>query len=126
MRCPLEYLSVLVLLLYSTCLIYLLIPLKFGGGIVTMNRDIYRAILDKLVFSISNEFVPDSTSIASSIKYHAEFTTSFSPEKFETRRLRIMYHIYLFDKNPSCNMVVFVPDYNVSVAEMLIRGSELS
>ncbi|WJX50530.1 glycogen phosphorylase [Trifolium repens] len=35
--------------------------------------------------SISNEFVPDSTSIASSIKYHAEFTTSFSPEKFETK-----------------------------------------
>lgn len=30
-----------------------------------------------------NEFGPDSTSIASSIKYHAEFTTSFSPEKFE-------------------------------------------
>ncbi|CAL5213000.1 unnamed protein product [Lathyrus oleraceus] len=31
----------------------------------------------------SNEFVPDSTAIASSIKYHAEFTTSFSPEKFD-------------------------------------------
>lgn len=28
-------------------------------------------------------FVPDSASIASSIKYHAEFTPSFSPEKFE-------------------------------------------
>lgn len=28
-------------------------------------------------------FVPDSSSIASSIKYHAEFTPSFSPEKFE-------------------------------------------
>ncbi|KAI3432999.1 hypothetical protein J3R85_007175 [Psidium guajava] len=28
-------------------------------------------------------FVPDSASIASSIKYHAEFTSSFSPEKFE-------------------------------------------
>ncbi|KAK3442935.1 hypothetical protein EUGRSUZ_B03166 [Eucalyptus grandis] len=27
--------------------------------------------------------VPDSASIASSIKYHAEFTPSFSPEKFE-------------------------------------------
>lgn len=31
----------------------------------------------------SNEFVADSASVASSIKYHAEFTTSFSPEKFE-------------------------------------------
>ncbi|CAK8577301.1 unnamed protein product [Lathyrus sativus] len=31
----------------------------------------------------TNEFVPDSTAIASSIKYHAEFTTSFSPEKFD-------------------------------------------
>ncbi|AES89986.2 putative glycogen phosphorylase [Medicago truncatula] len=31
----------------------------------------------------SNEFVTDSASVASSIKYHAEFTTSFSPEKFE-------------------------------------------
>ncbi|XP_054808783.1 alpha-1,4 glucan phosphorylase L-2 isozyme, chloroplastic/amyloplastic-like isoform X2 [Prosopis cineraria] len=30
-----------------------------------------------------NSFVPDSTSVASSIKYHAEFTPSFSPEKFE-------------------------------------------
>ena len=30
-----------------------------------------------------NEFIPDFTSIASSIKYHAEFTTSFSPHKFE-------------------------------------------
>ncbi|KDP41281.1 hypothetical protein JCGZ_15688 [Jatropha curcas] len=28
-------------------------------------------------------FVPDSASIASSIKYHAEFTPSFSPERFE-------------------------------------------
>ncbi|XP_061368026.1 alpha-1,4 glucan phosphorylase L-2 isozyme, chloroplastic/amyloplastic-like isoform X2 [Gastrolobium bilobum] len=30
-----------------------------------------------------NEFVPDSAAIASSIKYHAVFTTSFSPDKFE-------------------------------------------
>ncbi|KAK4358022.1 hypothetical protein RND71_023632 [Anisodus tanguticus] len=28
-------------------------------------------------------FQPDSTSVLSSIKYHAEFTPSFSPEKFE-------------------------------------------
>ncbi|KAK4771969.1 hypothetical protein SAY86_013744 [Trapa natans] len=28
-------------------------------------------------------FVPDAVSVASSIKYHAEFTPSFSPEKFE-------------------------------------------
>lgn len=28
-------------------------------------------------------FVPDSATIASSIKYHAEFTPSFSPEDFE-------------------------------------------
>lgn len=28
-------------------------------------------------------FVPDSASIASSIKYHAEFTPSFSPDHFE-------------------------------------------
>ncbi|XLS87622.1 hypothetical protein HN51_037788 [Arachis hypogaea] len=30
-----------------------------------------------------DKFVPDSASIAASIKYHAEFTPSFSPEKFE-------------------------------------------
>ncbi|XP_028762078.1 alpha-1,4 glucan phosphorylase L-2 isozyme, chloroplastic/amyloplastic isoform X2 [Neltuma alba] len=30
-----------------------------------------------------DSFVPDSASVASSIKYHAEFTPSFSPEKFE-------------------------------------------
>ena len=30
-----------------------------------------------------NTFVPDSDSISASIKYHAEFTPSFSPEKFE-------------------------------------------
>ncbi|XP_027347830.1 alpha-1,4 glucan phosphorylase L-2 isozyme, chloroplastic/amyloplastic-like [Abrus precatorius] len=33
-----------------------------------------------------NEFVPDSASIASSIKFHAEFTTPFSPEKFELNK----------------------------------------
>ncbi|XP_058730583.1 alpha-1,4 glucan phosphorylase L-2 isozyme, chloroplastic/amyloplastic-like isoform X1 [Vicia villosa] len=35
------------------------------------------------VAGTSNEFIPDSTAIASSIKYHAEFTTSFSPDKFD-------------------------------------------
>lgn len=30
-----------------------------------------------------SSFTPDAVSIASSIKYHAEFTPSFSPEKFE-------------------------------------------
>ena len=29
------------------------------------------------------DFAPDSSSVASSIKYHAEFTPSFSPERFE-------------------------------------------
>lgn len=28
-------------------------------------------------------FIPDSQSVSSSIKYHAELTPSFSPEKFE-------------------------------------------
>lgn len=28
-------------------------------------------------------FAPDAASVASSIKYHAEFTPLFSPEKFE-------------------------------------------
>lgn len=32
---------------------------------------------------ILDTFVPDSASIAASIKYHAEFTPLFSPEKFE-------------------------------------------
>ncbi|XP_047159153.1 alpha-1,4 glucan phosphorylase L-2 isozyme, chloroplastic/amyloplastic-like [Vigna umbellata] len=32
------------------------------------------------------EFIPDSASIASSIKFHAEFTTPFSPEKFELNK----------------------------------------
>lgn len=31
----------------------------------------------------SSSFAPDTTSIVSSIKYHAEFTPLFSPEKFE-------------------------------------------
>lgn len=30
-----------------------------------------------------DNFVLDSTSVSSSIKYHAELTPSFSPEKFE-------------------------------------------
>ncbi|KAK7317949.1 hypothetical protein RJT34_02597 [Clitoria ternatea] len=34
-----------------------------------------------------NEFVPDSTSIVSSIKFHAEFTSPFSPEKFEPNKV---------------------------------------
>ncbi|GKU99663.1 hypothetical protein SLEP1_g12475 [Rubroshorea leprosula] len=33
--------------------------------------------------ALLDTFVPDSASIASSIKYHAEFTPSFSPEQFE-------------------------------------------
>ncbi|ONI19082.1 hypothetical protein PRUPE_3G257600 [Prunus persica] len=33
--------------------------------------------------SILSSFIPDAASIASSIKYHAEFTASFSPERFE-------------------------------------------
>ncbi|KAH0969535.1 hypothetical protein GBA52_028620 [Prunus armeniaca] len=33
--------------------------------------------------SILSSFIPDAASIASSIKYHAEFTPSFSPERFE-------------------------------------------
>jgi hypothetical protein len=38
MRCPVDCLSALVLPpLSSACLIYLLIPLKFGGGIVVSN-----------------------------------------------------------------------------------------
>lgn len=50
------------------------------------------AILSNVVLKLVFRFVvpgtldtpvPDSTSIASSIKYHAEFTPSFSPEKFE-------------------------------------------
>lgn len=35
------------------------------------------------VFSSMNPFAPDAASVASSIKYHAEFTPLFSPEKFE-------------------------------------------
>ena len=33
--------------------------------------------------SDNGTLVPDSESVISSIKYHAEFTPSFSPEKFE-------------------------------------------
>ncbi|ESW30618.1 hypothetical protein PHAVU_002G168400 [Phaseolus vulgaris] len=33
-----------------------------------------------------HDFVPDSSSIASSIKFHAEFTSHFSPEKFELNK----------------------------------------
>ncbi|PQQ13432.1 alpha-1 4 glucan phosphorylase L isozyme chloroplastic/amyloplastic [Prunus yedoensis var. nudiflora] len=33
--------------------------------------------------SLLSSFIPDAGSIASSIKYHAEFTPSFSPERFE-------------------------------------------
>ncbi|KAL9226164.1 hypothetical protein vseg_002007 [Gypsophila vaccaria] len=38
---------------------------------------------DKVATSVENTFAPDSGSIASSIKYHAEFSPSFSPEDFE-------------------------------------------
>ncbi|CAH2044938.1 unnamed protein product [Thlaspi arvense] len=34
-------------------------------------------------FSSLSPFAPDATSVASSIKYHSEFTPLFSPEKFE-------------------------------------------
>lgn len=33
-----------------------------------------------------HDFFPDSSSIASSIKFHAEFTSHFSPEKFELNK----------------------------------------
>ncbi|WCJ22140.1 Glycogen phosphorylase [Euphorbia peplus] len=33
--------------------------------------------------SLDNTFVPDSASLASSIRYHGEFTPSFSPERFD-------------------------------------------
>lgn len=37
-----------------------------------------------LLFAASQDtFAPDSASIASSIKFHAEFTPSFSPEHFD-------------------------------------------
>lgn len=38
---------------------------------------------DKGQSGVDSSFAPDSGSIASSIKYHAEFTPSFSPEHFE-------------------------------------------
>lgn len=44
------------------------------------------ALLNFNTFGIAGDlgtFIPDSTSIASSIKYHAEFTPSFSTEQFE-------------------------------------------
>ncbi|EOA23449.1 hypothetical protein CARUB_v10016634mg [Capsella rubella] len=43
------------------------------------------AVLDseQEVFSSMSPFAPDAASVASSIKYHAEFTPLFSPEKFE-------------------------------------------
>lgn len=65
---------------------------------VDSRRSRYRSLSVRSVFSdqklketVSNEgvahsldsFKPDSASIASSIKYHAEFTPSFSPEHFE-------------------------------------------
>lgn len=43
-------------------------------------------LLTLAVAGTSNEFVQDSTAIASSIKYHAEFTTYFSPEKFDPKK----------------------------------------
>ncbi|KAL2344617.1 hypothetical protein Fmac_005902 [Flemingia macrophylla] len=42
-----------------------------------------RELKDPHTEDTSNEFVPDSASIASSIKFHAEFTAPFTPQKFE-------------------------------------------
>lgn len=44
----------------------------------SFGKSCYRIYADSL-----HTFVPDSASIASSIKYHAEFTPSFSPDSFE-------------------------------------------
>lgn len=33
--------------------------------------------------SVLSSFAPDAASVASSIRYHAEFTPLFSPERFE-------------------------------------------
>ncbi|KAE9613688.1 putative glycogen phosphorylase [Lupinus albus] len=44
-----------------------------------------------------DNFVPDSASIASSIKYHAEFKTSFSPEKFELGKAYLATAQSVFD-----------------------------
>ncbi|KAK6928120.1 Glycosyl transferase, family 35 [Dillenia turbinata] len=40
-------------------------------------------IIEEGISSALSSFAPDAASIASSIKYHAEFTPLFSPEKFE-------------------------------------------
>lgn len=40
-------------------------------------------MIESDAFSSLSPFAPDAASVASSIKYHAEFTPLFSPEKFE-------------------------------------------
>lgn len=49
---------------------------------VSSDNKLQDSITDE-VTSVETPFAPDSDSIVSSIKYHAEFTPSFSPENFE-------------------------------------------
>ncbi|TQD95294.1 hypothetical protein C1H46_019086 [Malus baccata] len=46
-------------------------------------HELKNPIIEQDAASEFSSFIPDAASIASSIKYHAEFTPLFSPEKFE-------------------------------------------
>ncbi|XP_068653751.1 alpha-1,4 glucan phosphorylase L isozyme, chloroplastic/amyloplastic [Aristolochia californica] len=50
---------------------------------VASDQELKHPVSDEGVSTSLNSLSPDSASIASSIKYHAEFTPSFSPEHFE-------------------------------------------
>lgn len=60
--------------------------LLFLRRIITFYLVIFMPIVITVILGVSHSldsFKPDSASIASRIKYHAEFTPSFSPEHFE-------------------------------------------
>lgn len=58
--------------------------MSLNKRLVVRNFDgIFIALIKSEAFSSLSPFAPDAASVASSIKYHSEYTPLFSPEKFE-------------------------------------------
>ncbi|CAN6574674.1 unnamed protein product [Malus baccata var. baccata] len=59
-------------------------PFSFSvKSVLDKPHELKNPIIEQDAASEFSSFIPDAASIASSIKYHAEFTPLFSPEKFE-------------------------------------------
>ncbi|XP_010507132.2 PREDICTED: alpha-glucan phosphorylase 1-like [Camelina sativa] len=59
---------------------------RFPLVVKSISSEPKEKVVDAVIDSeqeVMNPFAPDAASVASSIKYHAEFTPLFSPEKFE-------------------------------------------